>query len=543
VSPVKDTGAQKQAAAARRLGKYEILGRIAEGGMGALYKARHPTLGRTVLLKKLTLGGGGQVVERFKREARLMMDLKSENIVQVYDHFKEGSHYVIVEEYVPGISLDALIRRERYLSTDAATVILYEVCRALQYAHERQVIHRDIKPGNILLSKDGLVKLADFGIATSQGDAEEGLTSAGVILGTPAYLPPEQIDDPRSVDQRADIYSVGVVLYEMITGRTPFPSALTSESVALIQRGKFTPAKKLNPRSSPFLRAIAARCMKVKPRRRYQDVGQIITLLERRIRRRDPAEIKAALKTILSGGEIKHIFRRRVSWPARLAVGALLVCFLGAAGVWTWDQGYWLEAFAAGRYGALVVTTTVDSSDTIPLPVGAALYREDAALTRLPDVDFAFHEDAARGPGDRRVITSRKLYLPPGRYRLKVETEGGLFWSSFHLDARTGQRTRLATADALHVNVRQNAQGGLPLQVNSTAHTADTGADLAGVARLMVNLGGKWVTLPDRAVELTTGQTWRFRVTADGYKPLDYSLVVKPSQTILDIDAQLEPLR
>jgi eukaryotic-like serine/threonine-protein kinase len=541
VSPVKDTGAQKHSASAHKLGKYEILGRIAEGGMGALFKARHPTLGRIVLLKKLTLGGGGQVVERFKREARLMMDLKSENIVQVYDHFKEGPYYVIVEEYVPGISLDALIRRERYLSTDAATLILYEVCRALQYAHGRQVIHRDIKPGNILLAREGRVKLADFGIATSRGDAEEGLTSAGMILGTPAYLPPEQIDDPRSVDQRADIYSVGVVLYEMITGHTPFPSALTSESVSLIQRGKFTPAQKLNPRSSPFLRAIAARCMKVKPRKRFQDVGQIITLLEKRIRRRDPSEIQAALKSVLSGGDISHIFRRRVSWPARAAVAVLAVCFLGAAAVLTWDQGYWLEIFAAGRVGALVVGTTVDSSDTISLPIGAALYREDTALTRLPDVDFAFHEESSRATTDRRVIESRKLYLPTGRYRLKVETEGGLYWSSFQLDARARQRTRLATSDALHVTVRQDPAGGLPLQVTYTAHAADTGADLSGLAQLQVNLGGKWVTLPDRGVDLTTGQTWRFRIQADGYEPLDYALVVKPAQTVLDIDAQLEP--
>lgn len=169
----------------RRIGKYEIISKVAEGGMGALYKARHPTLDRTVLLKKLTLRGGSQFIERFKREARMMMDFKNDHIVQVHDHFKEGSHYYIVEEYVDGMSLDALIRRERYLSNDAVILILYEVCKALKYAHDKQVIHRDIKPGNILLSRQGEVKLVDFGIATSLEDTEDGLTRDGMVLGTP----------------------------------------------------------------------------------------------------------------------------------------------------------------------------------------------------------------------------------------------------------------------------------------------------------------------------------------------------------------------
>ena len=128
----------------RKIGKYELIAKVAQGGMGALYKARHPTLDRVVLLKKLEFRGGSGSVERFRREARLMMDFKNEHIVQVYDHFKEGSHFYIVEEYVDGISLEALIRRERYLSTDAAMLIFLEVCKALKYAHDKQVIHRDI---------------------------------------------------------------------------------------------------------------------------------------------------------------------------------------------------------------------------------------------------------------------------------------------------------------------------------------------------------------------------------------------------------------
>jgi serine/threonine-protein kinase len=188
----------------RKVGKYEVIGKVAQGGMGALYKARHPTLNRIVLLKRLDLRGVGGATERFRREARLMMDFKNDHIVQVYDHFKEGSHYYIVEEYVDGISLEELIRRERYLPADASALILYEVAKALLYAHERGVIHRDIKPGNILISRQGDVKLADFGIATSREEPDQGLTRDGTMLGTIAL--PRADRRCRSVNRRS-IYS------------------------------------------------------------------------------------------------------------------------------------------------------------------------------------------------------------------------------------------------------------------------------------------------------------------------------------------------
>ena len=528
--------------APRRIGKYELLGRIAQGGMGTLYKARHPTLGRTVLLKKLALHGGDQVVERFKREARLMMDLKSERIVQVFDHFKEGPHYVIVEEYVEGRSLDTLIRKERYLSNDAATLILYEVCKALKYAHDRQVIHRDIKPGNILISRQGEVKLADFGIATSREDAESSITRDGTILGTPAYLPPEQIDDPRSVDRRADIYSLGVVLYEMVTGRTPFPSTLTADTIAAIQRGRYTPPQRLNPRCSTLLRGIVKKCMKVRPRQRFQDLEAILRLLERRIRQREPEAIQLAIQKVLKGEDVRPVFRRPGSWAARLSVAALLACILAAAALWAYRQGYWLEYFAADRYGALVVSAAVDSpaADSAVLPADPVLYRDDHGLTRLPGIDFGMHEDLSRRTAEQRIIESRKLYLPPGRYRVKLGLDAGLFWSSFTLEPRTRQRQLLSTAETLRVSASEEPAGRLPLRVRFTARDAANGADLTGAAHLLVGRRGRWMSIADLPEDLTTGGTWRFRIEAPGYNPVDYFLVMKPSQTSLDLDAQLE---
>ncbi len=382
----------------RTIGKYELIGKIAQGGMGTLYKARHPTLDRVVLLKKLALRGGGKFVERFKREARLMMDFKDEGIVQVYDHFKAGSNYFIVEEFIDGMSLEQLIHRERYLGNDAATVILYEVCKALKYAHDKQVIHRDIKPGNILVSKQGEVKLADFGIATSREETEDGLTQDGTMLGTPAYVPPEQLDDARNVDIRADIYSLGVVLYEMLTGRTPYPGSFTAETIRLIHRGKYIPARRLNPKASRTLVKIARTCMKTRRRRRYQDLAPVIRALERRIKRRDPASIRRAVQRVLNGEPIKDLFRGRRLWLIWMAAAAVLAAAI-AVGAWFLStQGFWLDVFAPDRYGALVIAAQVDSSYKQPdqLYFEPQLYRQqDGVLTPLASLDFGLHENTA----------------------------------------------------------------------------------------------------------------------------------------------------
>ncbi len=406
----------------RKVGKYEVIGKVAQGGMGALYKARHPTLNRIVLLKRLDLRGVGGAVERFRREARLMMDFKNDHIVQVHDHFKEGSHYYIVEEYVDGISLDELIRRERYLSADAAVLILYEVAKALQYAHERGVIHRDIKPGNILISRQGDVKLADFGIATSREEPDQGLTRDGTMLGTIAYTAPEQIDDARSVDPRSDIYSLGVVLYEMLTGRTPYPGTFTGETIRRIHRGRYAPVRRVNPRASRFLAGIARRCMRPKRSRRYTSLSRIVRILERRFRLRDPATLRQTMRKIVEGGTIKGTVRRRRSWRMRLAAAIAVIGLAGAAGWYAWHQGWWYEYAAADRFGVLVIAAQVERSGKPAegIYLEPALYRSPPGrLERLDDVDFGIHENPALGTDRILVLESDRLYLPAGRYRLE----------------------------------------------------------------------------------------------------------------------------
>ena len=203
----------------------EILELIGAGGMGAVYKARQPQLDRTVALKLLSsdLASDPSFVERFNREARVLGRLSHPNIVAVFDFGTAGPYCYLIMEYVDGVNLRQAMRSGCFTPSEALALI-QEICAALKFAHDEGILHRDIKPENILLDSKGRVKIADFGIAKLIGESERNdvtLTLQGSILGSPHYMAPEQLEKPGDVDQRADIYSLGVVFYEMLTGELP----------------------------------------------------------------------------------------------------------------------------------------------------------------------------------------------------------------------------------------------------------------------------------------------------------------------------------
>jgi serine/threonine protein kinase len=204
--------------------QFEILELIGRGGMGYVYKARQLHLGREVALKLLPekLSTDPHFAERFMREARVLARLNHPNIVMVHDFGHTGGYYYLVMEFVDGLNLRQAMRMGKFSPAEALAIVP-KICDALQYAHEEGVLHRDIKPENILLDARGRVKIADFGIAKIVGE-EKGpitLTGTGASLGTPHYMAPEQFENPSQVDHRADIYSLGVVFYEMLTGELP----------------------------------------------------------------------------------------------------------------------------------------------------------------------------------------------------------------------------------------------------------------------------------------------------------------------------------
>ena len=202
----------------------EIEGLIGQGGMGSVYKARQPSLDRIVALKILSpaLSRDPAFAERFAREARVLGRLSHPNIVTVYEHGQSGGFYYLLMEYVDGVNLRQAMQAGRF-TPEQALAVVPGICDALQAAHAEGIWHRDIKPENILLDARGGVKIADFGIARLAGDPQQAftLTMTGARLGSAAYMAPEQHEKPHDVDHRADIYSLGVVIYEMLTGELP----------------------------------------------------------------------------------------------------------------------------------------------------------------------------------------------------------------------------------------------------------------------------------------------------------------------------------
>lgn len=245
---------------------FECLGR---GGMGVVYRARQKTLNRLVALKLLAPErvGDPKFAERFAREAQALAALNHPNIVTIYDFGQAGGFYYLLMEFVDGANLRRLLR-ERKFTPEEALVIVPSLCDALQYAHDRGIVHRDIKPENLLLDKAGRVKIADFGIAKMldlRGDATAATATAGgnatqTSVGTPGYSAPEQFASPQRVDNRADIYSLGVVFYEMLTGELPRkPIEPPSKKVHIDMR----------------LDQVVLRALEEEPGRRYQHASQV----------------------------------------------------------------------------------------------------------------------------------------------------------------------------------------------------------------------------------------------------------------------------
>ncbi|MBM3879723.1 MAG: DUF4932 domain-containing protein [Verrucomicrobia bacterium] len=241
----------------------EIQQLLGQGGMGAVYRARQPALDRLVALKILppqTSGDAG-FAERFTREARALARLNHPNIVGVYDFgVADGLHYFVME-HVEGLNLRQVQQAGR-LSPREALKVIPQICDALQFAHDEGVVHRDIKPENVMLDKKGRVKITDFGLAKILGRDTKGLRLTGVqeVMGTPHYMAPEQIEHPQTVDHRADIYSLGVVFYEMLTGELPL--------------GKFQPPSR-KVQVDVRLDEVVLHALEKEPERRYQQASQV----------------------------------------------------------------------------------------------------------------------------------------------------------------------------------------------------------------------------------------------------------------------------
>jgi serine/threonine-protein kinase len=265
----------------RRFGEYELLGELGRGGMGVVYKARQVTLNRLVALKMLLPGGlaGAEDLCRFRTEAEATAALRHPNIVCVHEVGQVDGRPFFSMDFIDGGSLAQQLAGGP-LAGKAAARHVATVARAIHYAHDHRILHRDLKPSNILLDRDGQPYVTDFGLAKSL-DVEAGQTRTGAVLGTPGYLAPEQAAGRKELTPATDVYGLGALLYELLTGRPPFRAATSLDTILQVLECQPAPPRLLNPAVDRDLETICLKCLEKDPRRRYASAAALADDLER----------------------------------------------------------------------------------------------------------------------------------------------------------------------------------------------------------------------------------------------------------------------
>src|SRR3954470_24381263 len=258
----------------QKIGRYEVVGELGKGAMGLVYKALDPMIGRTVAMKTMRVDVHGmesdEMLKRFQNEARAAGVLNHPNIVTIYDAGEQDGLFYIAMEFIEGVTLHSVIMQNRVLPVDQIIDLSRQICAGLDEAHSHGVVHRYVKPANIMIQPDNTVKIMDFGIAKAGG----GLTSAGQVLGTPNYMSPEQVKG-RQLDGRSDLFSFGVMLYEMVTGEKPFTGQNVTTIIYKIVNEHPIPPRELDSTIHPGLSAVITRALAKSPDERYQNGAEL----------------------------------------------------------------------------------------------------------------------------------------------------------------------------------------------------------------------------------------------------------------------------
>jgi len=390
--------------------RYRIVRLLGEGGMGAVYEAEHRVMQRPVALKVInrTYTANAAAVERFRREVRAAARLSHPNIVTTHDAEDAGNTLFLVMEYVKGVSLGRLLKQRGPLPVAEACNCVRQAALGLQHAHERGMVHRDVKPDNLILARqsperergvgpnpvthasgsEGLVKLLDFGLAALTAERGRGLTDTNVLMGTPDYMAPEQAEDPRTADIRADVYSLGCTLYHLLTGSVPYPAPTPLLKILAHREQPLPSLRQARPDVPPELAAVVARMMAKKPEDRYQT----------------PGDVAAALEPFAQPAPVPPKKRRR--WLAAALV-ALLLAGVTVAGAVV----YRIQT----DKGELVITTESDDVEVIVKQGGKVVRIIDTKTNKEVRLDSGVYDLELKGAPEGLKLTIDKATLTRGK--------------------------------------------------------------------------------------------------------------------------------
>ncbi len=410
----------------KKIGNYKIIHQIGQGGMATVYLGVQVSLERKVAIKELmpSLLQDEEMVERFKREARSSASLTHEGIVSVYDFWKDKSSLYLVMEYLEGKNLEEVLEEMGPLPISAVAMIGARVADALHYSHQRGIIHRDVKPSNIFITRRREVKLTDFGIAYTP--QEPTLTQKGIAIGTPAYMSPEQIKGQKP-DQRSDIFSLGVVLYELVTGTPPFTADDDEGVVTKILEKRPRWPKMINGEISWRLQWTILRSLRKNPKRRFQRMEDLKIAIEKllpKTSQRREQGWNEFIETVFSDGtevpKASLFLMKKSKWA--FAIAMVVAVVLGYGQLKSRDMIHpvkWLARIRgkpsdsqSGDFGRVKVVvypwatihvdgkyvTTTPTANPIVLPPGRhhLLFTHSTFGSRTMEIDLK--------PGEERVI-------------------------------------------------------------------------------------------------------------------------------------------
>lgn len=368
--------AQDEPEEARTIGPYEITCLLGRGGMGMVYAARDPRLAREVAVKVLRGFGAGEHVERFRREEVVLARLRHPGIVEIFDVGVQDDVHYFVMELVAGSSLaDAL---ERGMPRRDAVEVIRQAAEAVHFAHGRGVLHRDLKPGNILVSANGRAKALDFGLAKLKEGQELALSTSGMFFGTPAYMSPEQASGRvRDVDERSDVYGLGATLYHALTGSAPFRGGSIQEVIERARAQEPKGPRSIDPTIAPELELVVLRALEKDPQRRYRSAGVFAADLGRYLSG-EPVSAKPP--------SLSHRLKRWASRRRRMLAGAATLLLLAGSAAWAISSARSGARFRRERAAAERAYAAGDWVAAGAACERALALRPDPAVARMAEV-------------------------------------------------------------------------------------------------------------------------------------------------------------